>query len=271
MKKLQKYFTCLLMILWACMGFVSCDSDSDNMGNNPSEVPNPVDRIKTSDLVGTWIHESEFNGQSYVEVLTLNANKKGTWYYRNPALITNYSINWQYDENLQVLTETIYAIDGQNTDVLKPNKYKIITANEDLSSISLKLINFQGTEDPYGPVTSFNKKGGSQGGSGSGGDSGSGSGSTENTTVTQVEVAKIWVSSTSSYSDISYVSMYKWVLHNQNNKVVLSTSKTNMNGAFWHVASSNTDREAGGYKVSSYSYVYKDYSPVGGAWYYYFN
>lgn len=36
MKKLQKYFTCLLMILWACTGFVSCDSDSDDMGNNGS-------------------------------------------------------------------------------------------------------------------------------------------------------------------------------------------------------------------------------------------
>lgn len=269
MNKLQKYFTCLLMMLWACTGFVSCDSDSDDMGNTPAESPNPVDRIKTSDLVGTWIHESEFNGQSYVEILTLNSNKKGTWYYRNPDGITNYRINWQYDENSHVLTELIYAVDGENVDFFKPNKHQIIATNEDLSYIELHLISFQENET-NGPVTSFHKKGGSSGeGSGSGGDSGSGS--TENTTVTQVEVAKIWVSSTSEYSDISYVNMYKWVLHNQNNKVVLSTSKTNMNGAFWHVASNNTDREAGGYKVSSYSYVYKDYSPVGGAWYYYFN
>ena len=63
-------------------------------------------------------------------------------------------------------------------------------------------------------------------------------------------------------------SYYKWV--SSTGKVILSISATNT--AYWiGVASKNYDSTRGGYPVSGYTYRYIDYTPVGGAWYYYFN
>ena len=114
---------------------------------------------------------------------------------------------------------------------------------------------------PYGEKSSGGGSGGGTGGGGS-------SDPTAGYTITQVSVCAIYMLDNSNTGDKYSRSYYKWV--SSTGKVVLSRSATN--SAYWiGVASKNYDSKCGGYTVSGYSYKYVDYTPVGGAWYYYFN
>lgn len=108
-------------------------------------------------------------------------------------------------------------------------------------------------------------------GSGTGGSTGGGGGTSDPTTgytITQVSVCAIYMLDNKNTGEKYTKSYYKWV--SSTGKVILSISATN--SAYWiGVASKNSDSTRGGYPVSSYTYRYIDYTPVGGAWYYYFN
>jgi hypothetical protein len=101
------------------------------------------------------------------------------------------------------------------------------------------------------------------------GGSSSGSNSDDKSyTITSVKAVKFNFTST-SYSNYTTVNMYKWILHTQNNKVVLSTSNTDTSK--WMVASKNTYKTLGNYNVSSYTYYVKHYVGSNSGYYYFFN
>lgn len=103
-------------------------------------------------------------------------------------------------------------------------------------------------------------------------DDGGGGGTSDPTagyTITQVSVCAIYLLDNSNVGDKYSKSYYKWV-SNYTGQVILSRSASS--SASWiGVASKNHDSKCGGHTVSGYTYRYVDYTPVGGAWYYYFN
>lgn len=118
---------------------------------------------------------------------------------------------------------------------------------------------------PYGEKSSG---GGSGGGTGGGTGGGGSSDPTAGYTITQVSVCAIYMLDNKNTGEKYTKSYYKWV--SSTGRVILSISATNT--AYWiGVASKNNDSTRGGYPVSGYTYRYIDYTPVGGAWYYYFN
>lgn len=111
--------------------------------------------------------------------------------------------------------------------------------------------------------------------SGGGGDSGGGSGGgtsdpTAGYTITRTSVCAIYLlDNDQSNGDKYSKEWYKWV-SDFTGKVILSRSSSN--SAYWvGVASKNYDSWCGKWPVSSYTYKLVDYTPVGGAWYYYFD
>ena len=137
----------------------------------------------------------------------------------------------------------------------KPTKYSDIDTGYARNSRG------SGTRDESGSGTGGETSGGSTGGGGT-------SDQTTGYTITQVSVCAIYMLDNKNTGDKYTKSYYKWV--SSTGRVILSISATNT--AYWiGVASKNYDSTRGGYPVSGYTYRYIDYTPVGGAWYYYFN
>lgn len=114
---------------------------------------------------------------------------------------------------------------------------------------------------------------GESGGEGTGGGGSGGGGTSDPTaeyTITRTSVCAIYLLDSDQNNGDKYAKeWYKWV-SDLTGKVILSRSSSN--SAYWvGVASKNNDSKCGKWPVYSYSYKVVDYTPVGGAWYYYFN
>lgn len=127
-------------------------------------------------------------------------------------------------------------------------------------------------DGPLGEDPSNDTSGGSSGDSGGATDNQGGSqpsnDDTKGYTITRTSVCAIYALDNQQTGTKYSKSYYKWV--SSSGRVILSSSGTN--SAYWiGVASNNYETTFRGFIVSGYTYRYVDYTPVGGAWYYYFN
>lgn len=110
--------------------------------------------------------------------------------------------------------------------------------------------------------------------SGSGSSSGSSSSSStypENLyNISQTVCFKLYMLDGKNDGSWEVVTYYKWETKSSPYRVILSRGPY-YESQWIGVASKNSDSKRGIYDVSKYRYKYINYTPVGGAWYYYFD
>ncbi|MBR1809075.1 MAG: hypothetical protein IJ776_06785 [Paludibacteraceae bacterium] len=225
------------------------------------------ERITTMSMMG---FDFTYNGQTYTG-WQLNSNAASpacaAWVdnYDNKTIYVNTGASWcTYSKTILY---DVPAGDGYRwrfdfsvTKNYSYNRMTTITFYKDNGESATQTLVQDG---PLGEQSSGG--GGSSGGGSSGGSS---SDDTKGYTITRTSVCAIYALDNQSTGTKYSKSYYKWV--SSSGRVILSISSSN--SAYWiGVASKNYDSTCKGHIVSSYDYKFVDYSPVGGAWYYYFN
>lgn len=106
-----------LMMAVMCVSLSSCSKEDDNSS--------PIDNYPDINLLyGTWVRESEYNGNREKEVLTFKSN--GTW---NSTEYTNGQISWEGGHTFAYYKDTrVLALKYDETDD-EPTGYTIIELN----------------------------------------------------------------------------------------------------------------------------------------------
>lgn len=250
-------------------GTIWCDDSSwqygrldilifDNNNNFEWRIYGVDGKAKGCDYLDKTSSYFEYSSSIYGKYYLDENNKKYNAHYAyrllldlyNEGKITEYALYlWNNELNGYYYIEIFDSED---------NLEFSFTVNQ-LSSLSdAKYIYCNGQE--------YNSSTGGSGGSGGGGTSDP----TAGYTITRTSVCAIYLLDSDQNNGDKYAKeWYKWV-SDLTGKVILSRSSSN--SAYWvGVASKNNDSKCGKWPVYSYSYKVVDYTPVGGAWYYYFN
>ena len=279
---MKKYLLFLLCIAITCI-FDGCkDKNSNDLSNLYEPLEGTILKNSWNWYTGDLIYYVFHQDGSFQQIWYSNAEgceytDKETSFYKYKSTLTGH---YYRDNTQQFISYILIDAHGNECKVhlwndTYNNHYELSFGNyygsgskwdhyycEKVFVIpSSDIINYDGTPHQNSGGSTGGTTGGTTGGGGT-------SDPTAGYTITPVSVCAIYMLDNKNTGDKYTKSYYKWV--SSTGRVILSISATNT--AYWiGVASKNYDSTRGGYPVSGYSYRYIDYTPVGGAWYYYFN